>query len=104
MSIAINRAALWCGGGGLRAGACVVLQVAAKGKVQGQAARQLFVAVGQQGFFEATGAVIYIHIERSGVCIAILLKPHTALRRLAVQPRTVFGGAPGMRHLCVSSL
>ena len=29
--------------------------------------------------------------------IAILLKPHTALRRLAVQPRTVFGGAPCMR-------
>ena len=29
--------------------------------------------------------------------IAILLKPHTALRRLAVQPRTVFGGTPCMR-------
>ena len=29
--------------------------------------------------------------------IAILLKPHTALRRLAVQPRTVFSGAPCMR-------
>ena len=29
--------------------------------------------------------------------IAILLKPHTALRRLAVQPRTVFGSAPCMR-------
>ena len=29
--------------------------------------------------------------------IAILLKPHTALRRLAVQPLTVFGGAPCMR-------
>ena len=28
---------------------------------------------------------------------AILLKPHTALRRLAVQPRTVFGSAPCMR-------
>ena len=29
--------------------------------------------------------------------IAILLKPHTALRRLAVQPRTVFSGAPCIR-------
>ena len=29
--------------------------------------------------------------------IAILLKPHTALRRLAVQLRTVFGGTPCMR-------
>ena len=29
--------------------------------------------------------------------IAILPKPHTALRRLAVQPRTVFGGTPCMR-------
>ena len=29
--------------------------------------------------------------------IAILLKPHTTLRRLAVQPRTVFGSAPCMR-------
>ena len=59
------------------------------------------------------GSGIYIHIECSGVCIAILLKPHTALRRLtgspikmmkpffretrAVQARTVFDGAPGVR-------
>ena len=56
----VNRAALWCGGGGLRAGACVVLQVAAEGEVQGQAARQLFVAVGQQGFFDATGRVFFV--------------------------------------------
>ena len=33
---------------------------------------------------------LYIHLERSAVCIAILLKSHTALCRL-------FGGAPGMR-------
>ena len=31
--------------------------------------------------------VIYIHLERSGVCIAILLKPHTALRRLTGSPK-----------------
>lgn len=42
----VNRAALQRGGGGLRAGAYVVLQVAAEGEVQGQAARELFVAVG----------------------------------------------------------
>ena len=40
---------------------------------------------------------VYIHIKRSSVCIAIHRKPHTVLRRLAVQLRTVFGDAPCLK-------
>ena len=41
-------------------------------------------------------------------CIAIHRKPHTVLRRLAVQPRTVFGDAPCLKlsvdgYICVLS-
>ena len=44
-----------------------------------------------------TGRVSSIGADKARGYIAILLKPHTALRRLAVQPRAVFGGAPCMR-------
>ena len=63
----------------------------------------------RKGFFlrvvawNTNGDPLYIHIERSSVCITILLKPHTALRRLAVQPRTAFGGARGYRLALQSS-
>ena len=39
----------------------------------------------------------YIHLSAQCVCIAIHRKPHTVLRRLAVQPRTVFGDAPCLK-------
>ena len=47
------------GGRRLRARAFVVLQVAAQGEVQGQAARELLVAVVLQRFFDAAGRVFF---------------------------------------------
>ena len=47
------------GGRRLRARAFVVLQVAAEGEVQGYAAGELLVAVGKQGFFNASGRVFF---------------------------------------------
>ena len=41
--------------------------------------------------------MVYIQGSGVGVCIAIHRKPHTVLRCLAVQPRTVFDNAPCLK-------
>ena len=48
----------------------------------------LLMSAGSRAMVKATGSVLSIAIHR---------KPHTVLRRLAVQPRTVFGDVPCLK-------
>ena len=55
----------------LRPCRCVVLQAAAEGEVQGYAAGELLVAVGKQGFFNASGGVFFFQhvLQASRACL-----------------------------------